>query len=66
MSQRAKEILHYVWLIALWAFLMWYGMTAIDLVERRDPSASYTLGIYVFVACSAVVAILHWHWKSRG
>jgi hypothetical protein len=65
-SERAKEILHYVWLVALWAFLMWFGMGAIDLVEKRDPAASYTLGIYVLVASSAVVAFLHLHWKSRG
>ena len=54
-----REVIQVFALLALWAFLMWLGLTAID---RGD---TWLLGVYVFVASSAVSGFIGWKWGER-
>jgi hypothetical protein len=54
-----REVIQVFALLALFAFLMWLGLTAID---RGD---TWLLGVYVFVASSAVSGFIGWKWGER-
>ena len=56
-SDRTKEIARQIGLIAVWVFLIWLGLTAID---RGDD---WLLGVYVFIAATALAGIMAKVWK---
>jgi hypothetical protein len=61
-SPRAKEITRNVVLFAVWAFLMWFGLTAIDLAQEGNSAGTEVLIAYVVVASFVGVALLHHIW----
>jgi hypothetical protein len=58
-----REVVQGIALLALWVFLMWLGLTAID--NAIDNGDTWPLGIYVFVASSAVVGFIGRIWGKR-
>lgn len=46
--------------LGLWIFLVWLGLSAID------RHYGELLGVYVFVAASAVAGLLGWRWRKTS
>jgi hypothetical protein len=66
-KDRTRKVVHNVGLFAVWAFLIWFGFTAIDLAkEEGDTEGSWILSLYVLFTAFAAVALLDKLWKAKN
>jgi fatty acid desaturase len=60
LSERTKKTIREILLIGVWVFLMWLALTAID------HGDGWLLGVYVFVASTALAGVMYWAWKGNS
>jgi hypothetical protein len=60
-SPRAKNIDNAA-LIAVWVFLAWFGLIAIDLARECNPAGIEPFIVYVLIASFVGVALIHRMW----
>jgi len=61
-SPRANNIAYNAALIAVWVFLVWFGLIAIDLAREGNSTGTEGLIVYVVIAAFAGVALIHQIW----
>jgi hypothetical protein len=61
-SPRAKNIAYNAALIAVWVFLVWFGLIAIDLARECNPAGIAPFIVYVLIASFVGVALIHRMW----
>ena len=50
--------------VVLWVGLIWFGLTAIDNHPQQED-AGFVLGLYVFVASTAIIGLIHYVRSSK-
>jgi hypothetical protein len=64
MNMRTKLVARNAGLFAVWAFVMWFGLSAFDLAEKGDSSGSGILSFYVLFTAFGLVVLLDRLWKK--
>jgi hypothetical protein len=50
--------------VVFWAGLIWFGLTALDNHPQQE-GAGLVLGLYVFVASTAIIGLIHYARSSE-
>jgi hypothetical protein len=61
-SPHAKNIAYNAALIAVWVFLVWFELIAIDLAREGNQAGIEPFIVYVLIASFAGAALIHRMW----